>query len=307
MSNTSLKTLQERIESVIRGKSSAVKMALVTLLGRGHLLIEDIPGVGKTTLAFTIAKATNCSFQRIQFTSDLLPTDIIGVNIYNPDSREFEFRPGPVFTNIVLADEINRTNPKTQSALLEAMNERRVSVERKTYTLPEPFMVMATQNPIEYHGTFPLPESQLDRFMMHIKLGYPTLEYEKRVVLEQQSFGSIESMPPVISAEEIVSMQRAVDRVRIDDSLVGYLMSIVTETRRNDKIRLGVSPRGAQFLLKVARAAAYYEGRDYVVPGDIKEPAPFVLGHRIILKTRTYITDAEKVIGEILDTIPVPV
>ena len=307
MSNVLLKTLQERIESVIKGKSSAVKMALVTLLGRGHLLIEDIPGVGKTTLAFTIAKATNCSFQRIQFTSDLLPTDIIGVNIYNPDSREFEFRPGPVFTNIVLADEINRTNPKTQSALLEAMNERRVSVEKKTYTLPEPFMVIATQNPIEYHGTFPLPESQLDRFMMHIKLGYPTLEYEKKVVLEQSSFESIESMAPVISAEEIAGMQKAVDRVKIDDSLVGYLMSIVTETRRNDKIRLGVSPRGAQFLLKVARASAYYEGRDYVVPGDIKEPAPFVLGHRIILKTRTYITDAEKVIGEILDTIPLPV
>jgi MoxR-like ATPase len=307
MSNVLLKTLQERIESVIRGKSGAVKMALVTLLGRGHLLIEDIPGVGKTTLAFTIAKATNCSFQRIQFTSDLLPTDIIGVNIYNPDSREFEFRRGPVFTNIVLADEINRTNPKTQSALLEAMNERRVSVERKTFTLPEPFMVIATQNPIEYHGTFPLPESQLDRFMMHIKLGYPTLEYEKRVVLDQSSFDAIESMPPVISADEIVGMQKAVDGVRIDDSLVGYLMSIVTETRRNEKIRLGVSPRGAQFLLKVAKAAAYYEGRDYVVAGDIKEPAPFVLGHRIILKTRTYITDAEKVIGEILETIPVPV
>lgn len=307
MSNVLLKTLQERIESVIRGKSGAVKMALVTLLGRGHLLIEDIPGVGKTTLAFTIAKATNCTFQRIQFTSDLLPTDIIGVNIYNPDSREFEFRPGPVFTNIVLADEINRTNPKTQSALLEAMSERRVSVERKTFTLPEPFMVIATQNPIEYHGTFPLPESQLDRFMMHIKLGYPTLEYEKRVVLDQSSFGAIESMPPVISADEIVGMQKAVDGVRIDDSLVGYLMSIVTETRRNEKIRLGVSPRGAQFLLKVAKAAAYYEGRDYVVAGDIKEPAPFVLGHRIILKTRTYITDAEKVIGEILETIPVPV
>jgi MoxR-like ATPase len=168
-------------------------------------------------------------------------------------------------------------------------------------------MVIATQNPIEYHGTFPLPESQLDRFMMHIKLGYPTLEYEKRVVLEQSSFDAIESMAPVISAEEIVSMQKAVDRVKIDDSLVGYLMAIVTETRRNEKIRLGVSPRGAQFLLKVAKAAAYYEGRDYVVSGDIKEPAPFVLGHRIILKTRTYITDAEKVIGEILETIPVPV
>jgi MoxR-like ATPase len=307
MPNESLKTLQKRIESVIKGKSSAVKMAVVTLLGRGHLLLEDVPGVGKTTLAFTLAKATNCSFRRIQFTSDLLPTDIIGVNIYNPDKREFEFRPGPVFANIVLADEINRTNPKTQSALLEAMNERRVSVEGKTYTLPEPFMVIATQNPMEYHGTFPLPESQLDRFMMHIKLGYPAPEYERNVVLEQSSFEHIESMKPVISSVEIIAMQKEVDKVKVDDSLLDYLMSIVSDTRRNDKVRLGVSPRGGQFLLKVAKANAYYEGRDYIVPEDIKEPAPFVLGHRIILKTRTYITDAEKVIEEILDRIPVPV
>jgi len=307
MNRKSLKTLQERIESVIKGKSSAVKMAIVTLLGKGHLLIEDVPGVGKTTLAYTIAKATNCSFQRIQFTSDLLPTDIIGVSIYNPDSREFEFRQGPLFTNIVLADEINRTNPKTQSALLEAMNERRVSVERKTYALPEPFMVIATQNPTEYHGTFPLPESQLDRFMMHIKLGYPAFDYEKQVVLEQSRFEFIEAMEPVISAREILKMQEEVDLVKIDDSLINYLMSIIGETRKNDKIRLGVSPRGGQFLLRVAKAIAYYEGRDYVVPEDIKEPAPLVLGHRIILKTRTYFSDAEKVIGEILDKIPVPV
>jgi MoxR-like ATPase len=307
MPNESLKTLQRRIESVIKGKSSAVKMAVVTLLGQGHLLLEDVPGVGKTTLAFTLAKATNCSFRRIQFTSDLLPTDIIGVNIYNPDKREFEFRPGPVFANIVLADEINRTNPKTQSALLEAMNERRVSVEGKTYTLSEPFMVIATQNPMEYHGTFPLPESQLDRFMMHIKLGYPTPEYERHVVLEQSSFERIEAMKPVISSVEIISMQKEVDKVKVDDSLVNYLMAIISDTRRNDKVRLGVSPRGGQFLLKVAKANAYYEGRDYIVPEDIKEPAPFVLGHRIILKTRTYISDAEKIIEEILDRIPVPV
>jgi MoxR-like ATPase len=307
MPNESLKTLQKRIESVIKGKSSAVKMAVVTLLGRGHLLLEDVPGVGKTTLAFTLAKATNCSFRRIQFTSDLLPTDIIGVNIYNPDKKDFEFRPGPVFANIVLADEINRTNPKTQSALLEAMNERRVSVEGKTYTLPEPFMVIATQNPMEYHGTFPLPESQLDRFMMHIKLGYPAPEYERNVVLEQSSFEHIEAMKPVISSVEIIAMQKEVDKVKVDDSLLNYLMSIISDTRRNDKVRLGVSPRGGQFLLKVAKANAYYEGRDYIVPEDIKEPAPFVLGHRIILKTRTYISDAEKVIEEILDRIPVPV
>jgi MoxR-like ATPase len=307
MRHETLRTLQERIESVVKGKRNAVKFAIVTLLGKGHLLIEDVPGVGKTTLAFTIANAINCSFQRIQFTSDLMPTDIIGVNIYNPDSREFEFRPGPLFASIVLADEINRTNPKTQSALLEAMNERRVSVERKTYTLPEPFMVIATQNPIEYHGTFPLPESQLDRFMMHIKLGYPSVDYEKEVILERPGFEVIESMGPVISADEVIRMQREVDSVRIDDSLVDYVMSVILETRRDDRIRLGVSPRGGQFLLKAAKASAYYEGRDYVVPEDIKGPAPLVLGHRIILKTRTYISDAEKVIGEILDRIPVPV
>jgi MoxR-like ATPase len=301
-----IKTLQERIESVIKGKGNAVKMAIVALLSRGNLLLEDVPGVGKTTLAFTLAKATNCSFQRIQFTSDLLPTDIIGVNIYNPDTREFEFRKGPLFANIVLADEINRTNPKTQSALLEAMNERRVSVEGKTYILPEPFMVIATQNPIEYHGTFPLPESQLDRFMLHIKLGYPAPEYEKHIVLEQSRFEVIESMEPVISSTEIVEMQKEIDTVKVDDSLLDYLMAIITETRRNDKIRLGVSPRGGQFLVKVAKANAYHEGRDYVVPGDIKGPAPLVLGHRIILKTRTYISDAEKVIEEILDRVPVP-
>jgi MoxR-like ATPase len=306
MPNESLKALQERIESVIKGKSSAVKMSIVTLLARGHLLIEDVPGVGKTTLAFTIAKATNCSFQRVQFTSDLLPTDIIGVNIYNPDTREFEFRPGPLFANIVLADEINRTNPKTQSALLEAMNERRVSVDRNTYTLPEPFMVIATQNPMEYHGTFPLPESQLDRFMMHIKLGYPSPDYERQVVLQQAGFEFIESMAPVISAREIIRMQREVDDVSIDASLVDYLMAIVMETRKNEQIRLGVSPRGGQFLLMGAKAHAYYEGRDYVVPEDIKAPAPLILGHRVILKTRTYISDAEKVIREILEKIPVP-
>jgi MoxR-like ATPase len=306
MRNELLNALQKRIESVIKGKSFAVKMAVVTLLGRGHLLIEDVPGVGKTTLAFTIAKAGKCSFQRIQFTSDLLPTDIIGVNIYNPETREFDFMQGPIFTNIVLADEINRTNPKTQSALLEAMNERRVSVERKTYTLPEPFMVIATQNPIEYHGTFPLPESQLDRFMMHIKIGYPENSYEKQVLLQQSPLELIESMDPVVSADDIIGMQREVDTVRIEDSLLNYLMAIIEETRRNEKIRLGASPRGGQFLLKAAKAMAYYEGRDYIVPGDIKEPAPLVLGHRLILKTKTYISDAEKVVEEILNKIPVP-
>ncbi|MDP2278711.1 MAG: AAA family ATPase, partial [Nitrospirota bacterium] len=206
MVENSLRLLQERIDSVIKGKQSAVKMAVVTLLGRGHLIIEDVPGVGKTTLAFTLAKATNCSFQRIQFTSDLLPTDIIGVSIYNPDTKNFEFKEGPIFANIVLADEINRTNPKTQSALLEAMNERRVSIDRRTYTLPEPFMVIATQNPTEYHGTFPLPESQIDRFMMHLKLGYPEAGYEKQALLGQSSLEFLENMQPVITGDEMLRM-----------------------------------------------------------------------------------------------------
>ncbi|MBI4690188.1 MAG: MoxR family ATPase [Nitrospirae bacterium] len=307
MINNSLRLLQERIDSVIKGKKDAVKMAIVTLLGRGHLLIEDVPGVGKTTLAFTLAKAINCSFQRIQFTSDMLPSDIIGVSIYNPDTKNFEFKQGPIFANIVLADEINRTGPKTQSALLEAMNERRVSVDRKTYTLPEPFMVIATQNPIEYHGTFPLPESQIDRFMMHIKLGYPDAGYEKQALLGQSSLEFLERMQPVITSDEILTMQAMVDGVRVDDSLLDYLMNVITETRKSEKIRLGASTRGAQFLLKAAKANAYYEGRDYVVPEDIKDLASVVLGHRLILKARTSIYDAEFIMREILEKIPVPV
>ncbi len=307
MATKSIQLLQDRIDSVIKGKQNAVKMAIVTLLGRGHLMIEDVPGVGKTTLAFTLAKATNCSFHRIQFTNDMLPTDIIGVSIYNPETKNFEFKQGPVFSNIVLADEINRTSPKTQSALLEAMNERRISVDRKTYTLPEPFMVIATQNPIEYHGTFPLPESQIDRFMMYLKLGYPSAEHEKQALVGESSLEFLEKMQPVITSDEIIKMQKEVDNIRIEDSLLDYLMAIVNETRKNDKIRLGVSTRGAQFLLKAAKAHAYYEGRDYVTPDDIKSLAPAVLGHRLILKARTLISEAEEIMNEILNKTPVPV
>lgn len=282
-------------------------MAIVALLGGGNLLIEDIPGVGKTTLAFALAKATECSFHRIQFTSDLMPADILGISIFNPEVREFEFKPGPIFSNIVLADEINRTSPKTQSALLEAMNEKKVSLDRNTFPLPDPFMVIATQNPIEYHGTFPLPESQLDRFMMHIKLGYPSPEYEKRAVAEQTSFQLLDKMDAVISRREIVKMQHEVQSVAVDESLVDYLMHIVTETRNHDKIRLGVSTRGAQFFLRAIKAHAYYEGRDFAVPDDVKVLAPLALGHRLILKTQKFISDAEMVIGEILQKIPIPV
>ncbi|OGW32566.1 MAG: hypothetical protein A2X59_06115 [Nitrospirae bacterium GWC2_42_7] len=306
MTDKGIKQLQDKIDSIIRGKSDAVKMSIVTLLAKGNLLIQDVPGVGKTTLAFALAKAIDCSFQRIQFTSDLMPADITGVSIFNPETREFEFKPGPVFSNIVLADEINRTNPKTQSALLEAMNERKVSVDRKTYTLPEPFMVIATQNPMEYHGTFPLPESQLDRFMMHIKLGYPALEDEKTAVIERTSFERLEKMEHVITKHEILRMQEEAEKVIIEDSLTDYLLKIITETRKHEKIRLGVSTRGAQLLLRAAKANAYFEGRGFVTPDDIKTLAPFVLGHRIILKTKQFISDAEDVIKEILEKIPVP-
>lgn len=305
--NAGLKALEGRVNSVIKGKEKAVRLAISTLLARGHLLIEDVPGVGKTTLAFTLAKAINCSFQRIQFTSDMLPSDIIGVSIYNPENRKFEFKPGPLFANVVLADEINRTTPKTQSALLEAMNERRVSVDRKTYVLPEPFMVIATQNPLEYHGTFPLPESQLDRFMLHLKLGYPGPEYEKKALLEQADFKTIAETGPVIESSEILKMQKETEEIRVEKSVLDYLMAVITETRRNENIRLGTSTRGGQFLLKMAKANAYYEVRDYILPQDIKETAPYVLGHRLILKGHTYISDAEKVVEEILDKTPVPV
>jgi MoxR-like ATPase len=307
MTNPAIRQLQDTIDSVIRGKSEAVKMAIVALLGRGNLLIEGVPGVGKTTLASALAKATDCSFQRIQFTSDLMPADIIGVSIYNPESREFEFKPGPVFSNIVLADEINRTNPKTQSALLEAMNEKRVSVDRRTFVLPEPFMVMATQNPAEFHGTFPLPESQLDRFMMHIKLGYADPEHERVAIRSQTSFNLLDRLDHVVTKEEIVEMQAEVAMVTVEESIVDYLMDIVAGTRRHEKIRLGASTRGAQFLLKAAKSHAYYEGRSYVTPDDIKTLAPLVLGHRLILKANKFISDPEMIIHEIVDAVPVPV
>ena len=256
---------------------------------------------------YALAKSTDCSFHRIQFTSDLMPSDIIGISIFNQEAREFEFKPGPVFSNIVLADEINRTNPKTQSALLEAMNEKKVTVDRKTFRLPDPFMVIATQNPVEFHGTFPLPESQLDRFMMHIKLGYPSPEFERLALTERPSFEVVDKMAPVITRQEIIRMQQEVDSVRIEDSLIDYLMHIVTGTRTDDKIRLGVSTRGAQFFVQAVRANAYYEGRDFALPDDIRELAPLVLGHRLILKTKKFMADAELIVREIVENIPVPV
>lgn len=303
--------LHGNIERVIRGKSDVVTLAMVTLLARGHLLIEDVPGVGKTTLAHSFARSLSCTFRRIQFTSDLLPSDIIGLSLFNSVSREFEFRPGPVFANIVLADEINRTTPKTQSSLLEAMNDAQVSVDNHTHPLPRPFMVIATQNPIEHHGTYPLPESQLDRFMIRAHMGYPNVEDEKSIVTSAQSAGRADALSPVLSAEDVASLQDAASRVTIDNALTDYLLAIVTATRSRPDVDLGVSTRGAVFLYRAAQAMALIEGRDYALPDDVKRLVVPVFAHRIVVNPgvesfgpRT--DDAKEILRDILDQVPVP-
>jgi MoxR-like ATPase len=303
--------LHGNIERVIRGKSDTVTLAMVTLLARGHLLIEDVPGVGKTTLAHSFARSLSCSFKRIQFTSDLLPSDIIGLSVFNSATREFEFRPGPVFANIVLADEINRTNPKTQSSLLEAMNDAQVSVDNHTHPLPRPFMVIATQNPIEHHGTYPLPESQLDRFMIRAHMGYPDVEDEKRIVTAAQSSGGPDGLSPVLTADDVASLQDAASRVTMDDALTDYLMAIVTATRSRPDIDLGVSTRGAVFLHRAAQAMALIEGREYALPDDVKRLVVPVFAHRIVVNPGVesfdpQTDDAKDILLDILDQVPVP-
>src|SRR6201984_1536442 len=251
--------LQRAIARVIRGKDDAIELALVALLGRGHLLIEDVPGVGKTTLAQSLAHSCHCSFQRIQFTSDMLPSDVVGISVFNQIDQQFEFKPGPIFANIVLADEINRTTPKTQSALLEAMNEAQVTVDARTHPLPRPFMVLATQNPIEHHGTYPLPESQMDRFLMRIRMGYPSRETEKEILRSQADAHSGAGVQPVMEASDVLAMQQAAARVRVDESLLDYALEIIEKTRQNERLILGVSPRGSLMLQRAAQARAFIE------------------------------------------------
>jgi len=302
--------LDRAVCSVIRGKDEAVKLALVALFARGHLLIEDVPGVGKTTLARALARSLDCAFQRIQFTSDLLPADVIGTSIFSLDTQHFEFRRGPIFANIVLADEINRTTPKTQSALLEAMNENQVTVETTTYPLPQPFLVIATQNPIEHHGTYPLPESQLDRFLLRVRMGYPSAESE-REILANSARDPLESLAPVMTAEEVGEIQRAVRAVSVDDDLVGYALAIVERTRHHEYLSLGVSPRGSVSLYHAAQALALVEGRSYTVPDDFKRLALPVLAHRTVVSSRYVSTlkqaeQAEAILREIVESTPVP-
>jgi MoxR-like ATPase len=302
-----IRRLEGNVARVIRGKREVIRLTTVCLLARGHVLLEDVPGVGKTTLAQAFARSLGLAFQRIQFTSDLLPSDIIGVSIFNQKTQAFEFVPGPLFANVVLADEINRATPKTQSALLEAMSERRVSVERMRYTLPEPFAVLATQNPLEYHGTFPLPESQLDRFLMSLSLGYPPRADEKDLLLSGGVENILESLQPVLAGEDLLDLQEQVARIRVADKLAEYILSLAEATRHGGDFLLGVSTRGAQALFRATQALALCEGRSYAIPDDVQRLAAPVLGHRVVLKRgATDLAAARKAIERVVASIPVP-
>jgi MoxR-like ATPase len=303
--------LQRSIAKAIFGKEDVIQLALITLLARGHLLIEDVPGVGKTTLAQALAKSFHCTFQRIQFTSDLLPSDVLGVSVYNPESRDFEFRPGPIFANVVLADEINRTTPRTQSALLEAMNEAQVTVDGRTIPLPQPFLVIATQNPVEHHGTYPLPESQLDRFLMRIKMGYPSHETERQILRSRATDDSVGALEPVAGISDVMAMQENVAHVKVDSSLHDYALEIVNRTRKSDQLALGVSPRGTLMLQRAAQARAFLEGREYCLPDDFKQLAVAVFSHRVVASARHASLQkksetTETVLREIVDSVRVP-
>jgi MoxR-like ATPase len=307
---TGAAALEAAVARFIRGKPEAVELASACLLAGGHLLIEDVPGVGKTTLAQALARAVDGTFQRVQCTADMLPSDILGVTIFDAASREFEFKRGPIFANVLLADEINRATPKTQSALLEAMNESQVTVDGRTYPLEKPFMVIATQNPAEHHGTYPLPESQLDRFLMRIEIGYPGVESEREIV-RQTERETVRDTGPVLSKEEALALSGEVSRVTVADALVDYMLAIVAATRSHEGLTLGVSPRGSQALYRAAQAIAFLSGRDYATPDDVKRVAIPVCAHRVMVNSRTSLNQrgvsaAGRAIASILTTVEVP-
>ncbi len=308
--STALTALENTLGLVLRGKPEVVRLSLVCLLARGHLLIEDVPGVGKTTLAQALARSIDCSFQRLQFTSDMLPSDVIGVTIYNAHTEEFEFKPGPIFTHFLLADEINRTTPKTQSALLEAMNERQVTVDGRSMALTEPFMVIATQNPAEHHGVYPLPESQLDRFLMRVRIGYPDVTSE-RLILRNSDELQQPALQAILNRADLLELQECAREVTMDDALLDYILALVEKTRTHEALTLGVSPRGSQALFRAAQAKALLEGRGYVIPDDIKQLAVPVFGHRVVLSSRATLSprrsDAgERILEQILSQVDVP-
>jgi len=298
------------LETALRGKSEVIRLSLVCLLARGHLLIEDVPGVGKTTLAHSLARAVRCRFHRLQFTADMLPSDVVGVTVYNAHAGEFEFKPGPIFTNFLLADEINRATPKTQSALLEAMNEVQVTIDGRSYKLEPPFMVIATQNPAEHHGTYPLPESQLDRFLMRLRIGYPDAVSE-REILRGVSWPETRDAEAVSTGDDVLYLQRAAAAVPVSDAVLDYMLAIVERTRRHEALALGVSPRGAQALYRASQASALVDGREYALPDDVKRLAVPVFAHRVVVNTRQSAAlrgpeAAARVIEEILTLVDVP-
>lgn len=300
--------LQNAIARTVKGKEETIRLTVVALLAEGHLLIEDVPGVGKTTLGHALARSLDCSFHRIQFTSDLLPSDVLGVSVYNPRTNEFDFKAGPIFANIVLADEINRTTPKTQSALLEAMNENQVTIENATYALPRPFMVLATQNPVEHHGTYPLPESQLDRFLMKIEVGYPEPAAEKEILKRYSNGNSHQKIAPVLSPSEVLFLQEQSRQVQISEPVVDYMIDLVNRTRNHTSIELGISPRGTVALFRATQALALIEGRTFVLPDDVKRLVMPVFGHRL-MTIRSGVwgrTEARTILQEILDRTAVP-
>ena len=301
--------LRQNIQKVIVGKDDVIDLTLIALLCEGHLLLEDVPGTGKTMLAKTIAASVGCRFRRIQFTPDLLPSDVTGIYYYNQKAQEFEFRPGPVFAEILLADEINRATPRTQSALLEAMQERQVTVDIATHPLPRPFLVLATQNPIELEGTFPLPEAQLDRFLMKIALGYPTAAQENEIVLRFERSDPLDTLASVVTPAEILAMQAEVRTVRVEISVRNYLVNICRATRSHADIELGASPRATMALYRTCQARAAIEGRDFVIPDDVKRLAPFVLTHRLMVNPQTRLRgrQPQEIIQDVVNTVPVPV
>jgi MoxR-like ATPase len=304
--------LERALRTVIRGQDDVLRLALVSIFAKGHLLIEGAPGVGKTTLGQALARAIDCSFQRVQFTSDMLPSDVLGISIYSAIEQKFEFKRGPVFANVLLADEINRTTPKTQSALLEAMNEGQVTMDAHSYPLPQPFLVIATQNPIEHHGTYPLPESQLDRFLMRVRMGYPDGDAEREILRSEAGTAQLEQLRPVLNAADVLDIQQAVTQVHVDEALITYALSIVRKTRESDHLSLGVSPRGSQMFYHAAQAMAFLDGRDYCTPEDFKPLAVAVFAHRVVVSSLYASTlkkseQAEQVLREIVESVPVPV
>jgi MoxR-like ATPase len=307
--NPLLAPLKENLQSVIYGKSECIDVMIVCLLAGGSVLIEDVPGVGKTTLAKALAKSIDAKFRRVQFTPDLLPADILGSSIYNPVSGNFKFDPGPIFCNILLADEINRASPRTQSALLEAMNENQATIEGQRYPLPKPFLVIATENPIEFHGTYPLPEAQLDRFLVRFAIGYPTSEVEVDILKSHALNEPLDRIQSVLQVEQVQHIQQEAANVHVDDSILEYIVDIVHSTRRDNRLQLGISTRGTLMLSRAARARAYFQKRDYVIPDDVLWIVPYVLPHRIILNSKTHHSciTAKQIVTDIVGRLKVPV